>query len=411
MEFQDDILNTKLSAARQFIESNLKGDPARLRLACAGKELEFDADFAITQIECRRKTAKKLFPFVRNRDFIFPSVTASEQASCWQAARFHTSLIKANDKVLDMTAGLGIDAMTIAGKAASVTACELDPIKVSALFHNASISGLDNVRVLQTDSREFLSETDENFDTIFIDPARRGDCNSRKYAFADCTPDVTVLIPEMLKKASCVLIKASPLLDVTQVLRELPDAKRIFSVSVGGECKELLIEIVKSGKSEESGQEPFGTAVIIDSDGKVTSFLETPLNGLSGFPEPAEASVEDFVSGNFIYQPDAAVMKFSPWKYLQHIYPDIRKASVSTHIFVSSEIIPDFPGRIFRITDCLDKKSMAGLKGKQINVISRNHPLAPDVIKKKYGIRDGGDTYLIAFRTGNKPMAVIACKA
>ncbi len=40
----------------------------------------------------------------------------------------------------------------------------------------------------------------------------------------------------------------------------------------------------------------------------------------------------------------------------------------------------------------------------QANVLVRNYPLTPEQLKKKYRLKDGGDSYLIGCRVNGKPM-------
>ena len=173
-----------------FIDDNMKQDIAKLRLRHHGKVAEFDVDFAITQIECRKKFRKKLPHFTSFPKTLFPSVLSGEQASHEAVAKFHTSLFNGNEKVIDMTAGLGIDAMTIATKAKSVIACELDSLKAACLVHNKDAGNLSNIEVKNVDSIEIMKSYLNCFDTVFIDPARRGAGNKRVYNFHDCQPDI-----------------------------------------------------------------------------------------------------------------------------------------------------------------------------------------------------------------------------
>ena len=115
-------------------------------------------------------------------------------------------------------------------------------------------------------------------------------------------------------------------------------------------------------------------------------------------------------TGAYIYVPDAAVMKIAPWNSILDSYPDIMKAAPNTHLFVSGRHLPDFPGRIFRITEVPDKKKLRSLKGTQLNVISRNHPLDPPAVRRKFGIREGGNDFLICLATIDGPLAVMASR-
>lgn len=401
-------LAARLSDAADFIRTHRNEDPATLRLAYAGKTLPFDPEFAVTQIECRKKAAGKLGAFISD-DFIFPTVTSAEQASCRQVAAFHASLIDRGENILDMTAGLGIDAMTMCRAGAMVSACEIDSLKASALLHNAKATGATDLKVLNIDSRVILSEIASHYDVIFIDPARRDRLNGRTYAFSDCEPDVTTLLPLMRQKAGRIYIKASPLLDCSLAAAQLGHVDRIYAVSVAGECKELLFEISGGNDSPASSRDEIScSAIILDSEGRQTHRLDAALGNNAMPGRYADRTMWE--TGAYIYVPDAAVMKIAPWNSILDSYPDIMKAAPNTHLFVSGRHLPDFPGRIFRITEVPDKKKLRSLKGTQLNVISRNHPLDPPAVRRKFGIREGGDDFLICLGTIDGPLAVMASR-
>lgn len=242
------ILLRMLSAEEiEFIEANrgLTGAEAMLRAGSGAHG--FDLREAATQIDCRRKCAGKLPGFLKHSRFRFPDPLSAEQCTREDVARFHASLIEPGERVLDMTAGLGIDAMSLALGGARVTAVEIDAARAQALRENAALLGAQ-LQVLFADSRKVLEELPEPVDTIFIDPARRDSAGRRTYGFADCTPDLLSLLPLIMSRCSRLLVKASPLLDVTQILRELPGVSRLRAVEAGGECKELLIEVKKVSK-------------------------------------------------------------------------------------------------------------------------------------------------------------------
>lgn len=139
-----------------FISNFADTNPLELRLKMHGKEPDFDINDAICQIECRRKCRKKLSRFIQNEHFLFPSAIAAEQASHQAVGAYHAELISNGDNVLDMTAGLGIDSLSMSIKAASVKSCELDPHKAEILAHNSLALGCNNIEVITGDSVEFL---------------------------------------------------------------------------------------------------------------------------------------------------------------------------------------------------------------------------------------------------------------
>lgn len=404
-----------------FIEKYSGFDINHLKLKFGKTILPFDLDFALTQILCRKKCRTKLSEFISHDSFLFPDETASEQSSHQGIASFHASLVKGSDKGADLTAGLGIDAMSIAGVVNSMVACEIVPRKAEILSHNISVLMYDNIEVYEGDCLSFLNKTESDFDFIFIDPARRDDSNSRVYNLHDCLPDVCGMMPLMLSRAGTVFIKASPLLDVTQTIRDFPDVKGIKAVSVNGECKEILI-IVTRQESIRDMDECDGISaegVDLDNDGNIRSSFKFTIfnNPDSAFNDKETAgtrtsieyaSYEDLKHGSFLYEPNVTIMKLAPWKELQLQYPGIRKMGKSSHLFISEKIYDNFPGRILKILSIPDKKDRKSLKGEPVNVVSRNFPLSAPEIRKKLGVKEGKDKFLYATRIDDKPIMILS---
>ena len=402
-----------------FIASNSSADISALRLKLHGKALSFDLDLALIQIECRRKCSSKLKKFVSNCHTIFPSTVSSEQASHEAVANFHSSLISCNDRILDMTAGLGIDSFAFSSVAKEITSCEIDPVKASFLKYNIEVSGTSNMKAICCDSMEFLSRCDNNFDLIFVDPARRGNGNSRVYNFKDCKPDILSGMNLLLSRAETVMIKASPFLDISQTLRDIPCAKTIRAISVKGECKEILIEasLHHQNKSTANGN-ILAEAIDLNADGTVKSrfqfFIKRDETNCEisekSFAAIRYVSAEEISPGKFIYEPNAPVMKLAPWHELCERYPSIKKAAASSHLFFSDIVISDFPGRILEITDIPDKKRLKSLKGEKINVVTRNYPMQASDLKKKLGLLEGDDTFLYASRLSDSSLILVTAK-
>ena len=389
--------STPIEAFYEFIAANLREDPKILRLKTHGKVFGFDTDFAITQIECRKKGGHKLHDFISNPHTLFPSMVAYEQASHESVAKFHASLVTPGTSVIDMTAGLGIDSMAFAKRGCSVTSFETDRQKAEILRHNAKTLGLEkHLSVINADSTVYIKERVEKSDVIFVDPARRSESDSRLYNMHDCAPDVLTIQDHLLSQCDILLIKASPLLDISQTLRDIPSTKRIWAISVEGECKEVLTEVspVSSLQALE--------AIDLRHDGSINyRFAYSPATDSPAINYASEADVE---AGNYLYEPGPTVMKLTPWGQLQHRYPSLRKLGSSSHLFVSPQLIEDFPGRILRIQSIIDKKSRKALKGSPANVVVRNYPLSADELRKKLCVKEGKDEFIYASRLGDSPI-------
>ncbi|MDE5745753.1 MAG: class I SAM-dependent methyltransferase, partial [Paramuribaculum sp.] len=228
MKLDDETLN--------WIDLNAKADASALRLKYAG---DSQKSFAILQIECRRKAATKLKETLACREFIFPTSLSAEQCTSDILARFHASLVK-GDSVLDMTAGLCIDAFHVAREGHTITAIERNKLLTEAAETNTEALGINNIEIINADSVEWLKATDRSFDTIFIDPARRGEGGKRIFALSDCEPDVIKLMPLIRQKCSRLIVKASPMLDISSIISSLGSETTIYITGSPTECKEIV---------------------------------------------------------------------------------------------------------------------------------------------------------------------------
>ena len=388
----------------RFIQDHAKDDVNALRLKFLGKSQKPDIpiDFAILQIEARRKAMKKLPSFLENPFFIFPDALAAEQASNEAVARFHASLISKDASLLDMTAGLGIDDLTFAAKGVNVTACESDRNKAEALQHNAEIFGVESsLQAINIDSTDYIKKCGAHYDVVFADPGRRSISGKRLHALSDCQPDILAALPDIFNSAPRLIVKSSPLLDLTLIHDTVEGIFHIYIVCFKGECKEVLLDIRRD--------ETFTgiTVVDLDMEKEISRFkTDFPIKRISStetYCDRKEAS--DY---SYIYEPNAGIMKTGAWATLIETYPDLMKADPNTHIFLSDTYYPDFPGRVMKVISQPDKKALKGLKGKQINVISRNHPMTAPMIATKYRIISGGNAFLFAFRYRGTPCLILS---
>lgn len=413
----------------EYIQNHKDDDVTKLRLAKKNKEEDFDINKAILQIECRKKYAKKLKDFLIYPQFLFYDGVSGEQCSHQAIAHYHADLVKDEGNVLDATAGLGIDAFTIAQNCSKVTAIELNEGKATVLKHNAEILGLKNLTAISDDCIKYLKEEipsitkTEVFDTIFIDPSRRDEGNKRLYNLRDCSPDVILNEDLLCTRARRVLIKVSPLLDLTQTLKDFKYLKSFKAIGVKGECKEVLLELskVKSPGNElqesqtidEMTTEPQSSdlmieAINLDNEGNVlSSFVERiGEEGSEGINDISYLSPEEIKEGNYLLEPSAMVMKLAPWGKVCRQY-NAKKFSPSSHLFCSPDLPHDFSGRVTRIEKVLTKKDRQSLKGLPASVVTRNYPETPEKLRKEMGLREGDRNFVYATRIGNKTIMLL----
>lgn len=369
----------------EFVSAHSQDDPAKLLLKYGRKS-------EALQIECRKKYRKKLQPFIENDRFVFPDSISGEQSSDYRVAEYHAGLIGSGKSMLDMTAGLGIDCMTAATVGNAVTAVELDKRKAKALNHNKNIFQLSDLTVVNDDSLRFLEYKSSIYDVIFIDPARRSVDNKRTYSFTDCTPDIVPIFDQLTSRAHRVMVKASPLLDITEVKRQLKDILEIHVISVKGECKEVL---VISGRDEA----PLRMIAVDLDDNGIRSVYE--LKRESSGRMPLIDTVQGF-DYKYLYEPNSSLMKFEASASLRQSFPALIKLARNTHLYASDEYYEDFPGRKLKILELPDKKRLKELKGERINVATRNYKTSAAELTKKFGLLSGDDMFLYMCRAGSK---------
>lgn len=378
-----------------WVEQHRNDDPSALRLKMRGKLVGgLDAGIAILQIECRRKYAAKFAQTLADDPhFYFPGAINAEQATSDRLAAWHASLINPGDRVADLTAGLGIDIMHLARKASKALAVERQLEVADALRFNAANSGINNLEVVCTDCCDILHQTEaDSFDCLFIDPARRADDGSRVFALSDCKPDLTQLQARMLEVAPRYIAKLSPMLDISHLAGELPQASRIIALGTTTECKEL-IAVVERGYSGPLSIE----AVTLLPDGGERSFVFT-----ADEERAAEVTYGMPKAGDILFEPWPSLMKAAPLKLIAQRF-GLSKLAANTQIyFAKKEAVAtaDLPGNCLDIIDVVPYSSSEikrfARRWPKVSVTARNFGLSADALRKKLGVRDGGPVRVFA---------------
>lgn len=388
----------------QWVESHAQDDPIKLRLG-ASKWSEPWIGEAINQVQRRKRSAKKLPKLLDNTRVFIPTDLSTEQSTSEALAEYHASLIDDGDTVVDLTAGLGVDAMAIAHRAKCVTAIERDPIIAEAMAYNAHIQDIDNIQVVNANCEDWLQRAcvdGVSVDVCYIDPARRGDSGQRVYGLDDCSPNVITLLPSIKRICKTLIVKMSPMLDITATLRTLPGTCRIISLGTPTECKELIAVV----DFHESAANPRVEAVTVKNNGDISIF---------SFTREDEAVAQTQIvmpkAGDYLYIPYPAVMKAGGLKVLSQRY-GLLKPDANTQLFYTAETLPDFPGQRLNIVEVLPYASSVI---KRLNrryptamVGERNMGIASDVLRRKLAVREGDGARIIGFSAGRERYLLIA---
>ena len=385
-----------------FIRTHRHDDVYRLRLKYSLENNELQ-NFAITQIEARQKVGSKLPLWQGNEFLLFPSALSVEQSSSEETAQYKSLLIKGlYPTVCDLTGGLGIDSYYFSKNAERVTYIERFSAYCDVARHNFSLLNSTNITVIQDDCREYLRQNHPLHSLYYIDPARRGNGNRRVYNLADCEPDIAEILPIVQVEEADLLVKASPMLDITQTLREYPSISNVYIVSVKNECKELLFKV----KAHSLVGPPSIECVNIVND-TIQYFAFTILEENSAIPSFVTEDI-----GEYLYEPNSSLMKAGAYRIISSRY-DVDKLGVNTHLYTSNAYIEVFPGRIFKVLEMTpySKQELKNCARKYpcANISCRNFPLSVDEIRKQSKIKDGGDIYIFMTTIGAQK-SIIVCR-
>lgn len=309
------------------------------------------------------------------------------------------SVASRQGSLTDLTGGLGIDFSTLAPLFASATYVELQELLCGLAEHNFPLLGLKDCRICLADGVEHLRAMEETVDWIYLDPARRNPQGGKVIAIADCEPNAAQLEPLLLQKSRHVMLKLSPMLDLSRALQELHSVEQAYVVAADGECKELLL-LLGHQPPQRKEEVPI-TCVNLRSAAKADEFTfckadEFTFCKAEEQQAPLQLAQEPMA---YLYEPHAALLKAGAYCLLTQRYP-VKKLHPNSHLYTSAEPLPDFPGRRFRIIgwSTLGKKELKPLLAdlKSANLTVRNFPLTTDALRRKLKLTDGGPTTLFA---------------
>ena len=386
---------------RDFIHEHINDDTAELLLA-ARKYPDIDVPFVVEQIEARRRLKGKLPEWYENKDIIIGGRVPAEQCSSELTARYKQSIVK-GESLCDMTGGMGVDFWYMSEGMERAIYTERNEELCSIAKHN--------FQVLQTLRPEYVIRCGDgrelpipSVDIIYLDPARRAGDGSRVYAMEDCEPNIVEWQDELLKHAKMVLVKLSPMVDLTDVLRKLKGVKELHIVGVKNECKEILVKAHAFDDSVCAGCVEVHCVDFLTS-GKI-EYVFSLLGGM-------EISLTDGGVKRHLYEPDVTLMKAGAFGSLCARYP-VWQLDVDTHLMTSDEWIPEFPGRVFEVEEMIpfSSKVLKRLKKEipQANIAVRNFVMTADELRKKTGIKDGGDVYLFGAKVKDMGQMLLICR-
>lgn len=391
---------------RRFVSEHLHDDVHELALKYSNAKV--DMALALRQIEARQLLRKKVPSWSSNDDLLFPPHLSIEQCSSEATAQYKASLLH-GESFADLTGGLGVDCFVIAQQFQHADYVEQNAELCALAEHNFRIlAGLDTLPrqcilpVVHHEPAESFLNRCEPVDCIFLDPARRDVHGHKTVSIADCTPDVSKLQGLLLRKARQVLVKLSPMLDVSKALSELRQVSEVHVVAVSNECKELLLLMERGFEGE-----PVFTCVNLLTHQPRMRFAMSEER--DAVPPLAERPLQ------YLYEPNAALMKGGCFGLLTTRFP-LLKLHRNSHLYTSDQWLPDFPGRGFRVEGWapFDKKLGQTLLAdvEKASIATRNFPLTVAELRKTWKIADGDEVFLFATTMGaNKKIVLKTRKA
>jgi len=376
---------------QNFIFDHEKEDEDKLVLK--SKEiLGVPSSWIASQIKARKKSAYKLPLFFQTKGIVYPPPLNLEQSSSEATARFKAHIVSkwiaSGKSFCDLTGGFGVDSFFLSSLFTSCDFCEPQNDLAELAKQNHHLLGAVNIYYHAKHAADFLQGSAKKYDLVFIDPSRRSELQKKVFRISDCAPDVIDLQPELYRHTDRLIIKASPLLDIQLGIKVLQYVSRVIVVAVDNECKELLFLCDKDFVGEASIE-----CYNIDNnfDPRII-----PSAFKFKFSEERSIDIQSASPKKFVYETDAAVMKGGGFKSVASVY-NLSKLQVNTHLYTSNALVDNFPGRVFRVDEIVrpDKKLRDRFPGGKANILLRNYPTTVEELKKKTGLTDGGDLYLI----------------
>lgn len=343
-----------------------------------------------TQIISKKKAEKKLPTWYAHQNIYYPEPLSIEQTSSEKAAAYKAGLIL-NGELIDLTGGFGVDSFYFSKKVSTVTHCEINTGLSAIAAHNFKVLGADNIFCYDGDGMDYLKSEQNRFKTIYVDPARRSDAG-KVFMLKDCTPNIVEHMDLLFSRANRILIKTSPLLDITAGLKELVHVSEVHIVSTKNECKELLFIL------DRTIVQPVKIVCIaLNESNKQFTFS----SGESGNAELTGSELSEY-----IYEPDVALLKSGAFSLIAERY-QLKKLHDQSQLYASDEFKEEFPGRIFRVRTLLSAADLKKKKNIKANIIVRNYPEKAAYLAKKYKISPAGNGFLIFTQAVNSGLLII----
>lgn len=461
------IFASDMDSFEKFIVENGNADTVRLVMACKEWPVPEDAELAeldakslaVNTIEGRRRLRKKLPKWVACTGLVYPSSLCAEQCSSSDTARYKASIVqrifneyvgtvasmvgdpcrttgsasenkmvtsagsvtigtRKTGRIADLTGGLGVDSWAFSEVAEEVLYNEMNPALAAAARHNFKALGVTNIFIKNSEATsDSLKDIFGDFrpDVIFLDPARRDSAGKKVFLLEDCSPDVLKILPELFGISRFVLLKLSPMADITMAVERLDRTyeeylekasgkgwngqwvREVHVVASGGECKELLILL--------DGEWNEGYSLTCREDGKTLTFKPEEIT-------KAKAGYPDSTFARIIFEPGKSLTKAGVSNAICERFGLVKLARF-THLYTISEPLSDSEseqrtaplkdfGKVFYVKEILplNKSSMkdVGKRYPHSEVSAKNIPMSSDELRTRLKVKSGDDAHIFGVR-------------
>ena len=277
---------------QEHINNHLKSDIHKLIL----KGVPFEGvtvQEVANQVICKQRSEKKLPSWFDTKNIYYPPKVSIEQTSSETAAKYKASLVSGN-RLLDLTGGFWVDSFYFSSSFSTVDHCEIDANLSKIAAHNFKQLNKTNITCLAENGIEYLKKAGNSFDVIYVDPSRRSDSKGKVFLLKDCEPNIPKYIDLLFNKTKIILIKNSPILDITSASKELKYVKEIHIIAINNDVKELLYLLEK----DFNGKITIKTVNFSKKNTEEFNFIANN-KSTSNYEKPLD----------YLYEPNAAILK------------------------------------------------------------------------------------------------------
>ena len=358
----------------------------------------------LQQVEGRQRTHDKLPTFAQIEDWWYPVRLSCEQCSSEATARYKTAIIRQlgekQDILIDLTGGYGVDTYFLSEQTAQAHYVERNEELCRIAQHNFQIANKP-IHIHNTSAEDFLAQysmagsvsSDVKKEVVvYLDPARRDAHGGKVFRIEDCEPNIIKILPSLRAISNTILIKFSPMLDITSALQSLGNEWDVHVVALHNEVKEIIFV---------TGNNRIHAVNILHEGNDQFSFTRSE-------EKSALCAMADCIC-EYIYEPNAAIIKAGAFRLVAERF-QLHKLDHNTHLYTADQLTENFPGRVWKVIaqPIKNQRDIAALGIQRAAILTRNYPLTPEELRKKFKVQESDSHFLIGARIATKPTLILA---